>query len=64
MAAGSLADSESSTPSHLLQDVPSPTIAPPPAQGASFHPMSELFLLNNALEFDPNNVVYLAARER
>eukprot|EP00971_Amphidinium_carterae_P189045 3752886-Amphidinium_carterae.1 len=26
--------------------------------------MSELFLLDNALEFDPNNAVYLAARER
>eukprot|EP00971_Amphidinium_carterae_P161601 3203841-Amphidinium_carterae.1 len=64
MAAGSLADSESSTPSHLLRELPSPTIAPPPAMGASYHPMSDLFLLNTALELEPNNAVHLAARDR
>eukprot|EP00971_Amphidinium_carterae_P043853 863033-Amphidinium_carterae.1 len=64
MATGSEADSEASTPSHLLQDRPSPTVAPPPAQGASYHPMSDFFLLNTALELEPDNVVNLAARDR
>eukprot|EP00971_Amphidinium_carterae_P032801 645827-Amphidinium_carterae.1 len=40
LAAGSPADSASSTPSHLLQETPLPDHNPPVAQGATYHPIN------------------------
>eukprot|EP00971_Amphidinium_carterae_P008678 170674-Amphidinium_carterae.1 len=63
-AAGSPADSESSTPNHLFQEMPLPPSNPPVAQGATYHPMSELALLEAHMQIDPGNEVLLAERSR
>eukprot|EP00971_Amphidinium_carterae_P327173 6458356-Amphidinium_carterae.1 len=61
-AAGSPADSESSTPSHLFQETPLPPSNPPVTQGATYHPMFELALLEAHMQFDPGNEVLIAER--
>eukprot|EP00971_Amphidinium_carterae_P258717 5134836-Amphidinium_carterae.1 len=63
-AAGSPADSESSTPSHLFQETQMAPSNPPATQGATYHPMSELALLEAHMPTDPGNAVLIAERSR
>eukprot|EP00971_Amphidinium_carterae_P200577 3980278-Amphidinium_carterae.2 len=63
-AAGSQTDNASSTPSHLFHETQAEPSCPPVAQGASFHPLSELSVLDQCLQIHPDDEVLLADRAR
>eukprot|EP00971_Amphidinium_carterae_P131800 2610503-Amphidinium_carterae.2 len=63
-AMGSQNDSASSTPSHLFQEHHAPAAAPQVIQGASYHPMSDLHVIDQGLELFPGDEVLLADRAR
>eukprot|EP00971_Amphidinium_carterae_P287631 5709936-Amphidinium_carterae.1 len=61
---GSQNESASSTPSHLFQERHTPTEGPQVVQGASYHPMSDLYLIDQGLELFPQDAILLADRAR
>eukprot|EP00971_Amphidinium_carterae_P231120 4586652-Amphidinium_carterae.1 len=63
-AMGSQNGSASSTPSHLFQERHTPSEGPQVVQGASYHPMSDLYLIDQGLELFPQDAILLADRAR